>query len=352
MMPSRMQQTVALGADFWNDSCDLKELGHAVQEGASGATSNPVIVATAIKSDQATWVPVLDALVADFPHDTEDDVAWKLIEAVGKRAAALLHPVFEKTRGKKGYLSMQVNPKLYRDPARMLEHGRRLAAVAPNVAIKVPATAEGIEAGSALVAEGINVNATVSFTVPQAVYVAQAFERALDRARAAGREMERLHPYVTLMVGRLDDHLQRVMAREAVTIEPGFLHWAGVAVFKRAHRLFVERGYRSTLLSAAYRHHLHWSELAGPGVILTMPYAWWNQFNASDVEITARLDEPVDARVLDALQGKFKEFRRAYDEDGLKPEEFVRFGATIHTLNQFLGGYQDLLGFVRERMLR
>ena len=351
-MPSRMQQTVALGADFWNDSCDLKELGHAVQEGATGATSNPVIVATAIKSDQATWVPVLDALIADFPHDTEDDVAWKLIEAVGKRAAALLHPVFEKTRGKKGYLSMQVNPKFYRDPARMLEHGRRLSGVAPNVAIKVPATVEGIEAGSALVAEGINVNATVSFTVPQAVYVAQAFERALDRARAAGRDMERLHPYVTLMVGRLDDHLQRVMAKESVTIEPGFLHWAGVAVFKRAHRLFVERGYGSTLLSAAYRHHLHWSELAGPGVILTMPYAWWNQFNASDIDITARLDEPVDARVLDALQKKFKEFRRAYEEDGLKPEEFVRYGATIHTLNQFIGGYQDLLGFVRERMLR
>jgi transaldolase len=351
-MPSKMQQTVALGADFWNDSCDLRELAHAVQEGATGATSNPVIVATAIKSDQATWVPVLDALIADFPHDTEDDVAWKLIEAVGQRAAALLHPAFEKTRGRKGYLSMQVNPKLFRDPARMLEHGRRLAGVAPNVAIKVPATVEGIEAGSALVAEGINVNATVSFTVPQAVYVAQAFERALDRARAAGRDMERLHPYVTLMVGRLDDHLQRVMAKEQVTIEPGFLHWAGVAVFKRARRIFVERGYGSTLLSAAYRHHLHWSELAGPGVILTMPYAWWNQFNASDIDITARLDEPVDARVLEALQARFKEFRRAYEEDGLRPEEFVHYGATIHTLNQFIGGYQDLLGFVRERMLR
>lgn len=351
-MPSRMQQTIALGADFWNDSCDLRELAHAVQEGATGATSNPVIVATAIKSDSATWVPVLDALVADFPHDIEDDVAWKLIEAVGRRAAALLQPVWEKTRGTKGYLSMQVNPKLYRDPARMLEHAHRLAGVAPNVAIKVPATREGIEAGSALVAEGVNVNATVSFTVAQAVYTAQAFERALDRARAAGRDMERLHPYVTLMVGRLDDHLQRVMAKESVTVEPGFLSWAGVAVFKEAHRLFKERGYRSTLLAAAYRHHLHWSELTGPGVILTMPYAWWNQFNASDIEVTARLQEPVEARVLDTLRRKFPEFRRAYDEDGLRPEEFVRYGATIHTLNQFIGGYQDLLGFVRERMLR
>lgn len=351
-MPSKMQQTIALGADFWNDSCDLRELGHGVQEGAVGATSNPVIVATAIKSDQATWVPVLDALISDFPHDIEEDVAWKLIEAVGRRATALLQPVWEKTRGRKGYLSMQVNPKLYRNPARMLDHARRLSAVAPNVAIKVPATVEGIEAGEQLVSEGINVNATVSFTVPQAVYAAQAFERAMDRARAAGRDMERVHPYVTLMVGRLDDHLQRVMAKEAVTVEPGFLHWAGVAVFKEAHRIFRERGYRSTLLSAAYRHHLHWSELAGPGVVLTIPYAWWNQFNASDIEVEARLERPVDPRILDALRGKFGEFRRAYEENGLRPEEFVRYGASIHTLNQFIGGYQDLLGFVRERMLR
>ena len=351
-MPSKMQQTVALGADFWNDSCDLRELGHAVQEGATGATSNPVIVATAVKADPATWTPVLDALVSDFPHDTEDDLAWKLIEAIGRRAAALLHPVWEATRGRKGYLSMQVSPKLYRDPARMLEHGRRLASLAPNIAIKVPNTVAGVEAGEALVAEGINVNATVSFTVPQALYVAQAFERALDRARAAGRDMDRLHPYVTLMVGRLDDLLQRVMAKESVTVEPGFLHWAGVAVFKRARRLFQEKGYRSTLLSAAYRHHLHWSQLTGPGVILTMPYAWWNQFNASDVEVKARLDEPVDARVVDALLAHFPDFRRAYEPEGLRPEEFVRFGATVHTLNQFIGGYQDLLAFVRERMLR
>ena len=351
-MPSKMQQTIAVGADFWNDSCDLRELGHAVQEGAVGATSNPVIVATAIKSDQATWVPVLDALVSDFPHDTEDDIAWKLIEAVGRRATALLQPVWEKTRGRKGYLSMQVNPKLYRDPARMLEHARRLAAVAPNVAIKVPATVEGLEAGERLVSEGINVNATVSFSVPQAVYAAQAFERALDRAKAAGLDMERLHPYVTLMVGRLDDHLQRVMAKGAVTVEPGFLHWAGVAVFKEAHRIFRERGYRGTLLSAAYRHHLHWSELAGPGVILTLPYAWWNQFNASDIEVEARLERPVEPRIIDTLLRKFAEFRRAYDENGMRPEEFVHYGASVHTLTQFIGGYQELLGFVRERMLR
>jgi len=323
-----------------------------VGNGAVGATSNPVIVSTAVKADPATWMPVLDELVLSMPEASEDEIAWALIEAIGRRAAALLEPVYRETGGRKGFLSMQVNPKIYRSPAAMQAHGRTLAALAPNIAIKVPATPAGIAAGVELVASGINVNATVSFTLPQALYVAEAFEKAMDRAEAAGADMQKLHPYVTLMVGRLDDHLQRVLAKESVSIDPGYLHWAGIAVFKKARGLFRQRGYRSTLLAAAYRHHLHWSQLIGQGVIQSMPYAWWKQFEASDIEVEETLDRPVDPKIVDTLLRKFPDFGRAYDENGLSPAEFGRYGATIHTLNQFVGGYSDLLALVRERLLR
>ena len=351
-VPTKMQQTIALGADFWNDSCDPRELGEAVAEGATGATSNPVIVYTALKGDPKTWGPVLDALVADLPEATEDDLAWKLIEAIGVRAAALLRPAWERTGGRKGYLSMQVNPKLYRDARRMAEHGRGLASLAPNIAIKVPATEAGLAAAEELVAEGINVNATVSFSVPQALAVARTFERGLERARARGAAMERLHPYATLMVGRLDDHLQRVMAKEGVSIEPGYLHWAGIAVMKKVVHLFREKGLSAIPLAAAYRHHLHWSALLGPGIVHTMPYAWWTQYNRSEIEVEPTLDRPVEPRVVETLLQRFPDFRRAYEEDGMAPADFVHYGPTVHTLNQFIGGYHDLLAFVRERMLQ
>jgi transaldolase len=106
------------------------------------------------------------------------------------------------------------------------------------------------------------------------------------------------------------------------------------------------------LLAAAYRHHMHWSQLIGPGVILSMPYAWWKQFENSDIPVEPTLDRPVEPRVVETLSRAFADFRRAYDEGGLQPEEFVHYGASVHTLNQFIGGYQDLLGLVRERMLR
>lgn len=349
---SRMRVTVSHGAEFWNDSCALGELRDAVEHGATGATSNPVIVSSAIRSDPKTWTPVLDSLIRVHPEASEDEVAWLLIEEMGRQAAAILAPVHRQTKGRQGFLSMQVSPKFYGNAARMVAHGRALAALAPNIAIKVPSTEAGVVAAEELVALGINVNATVSFTLSQAVVVAEAFERGLDRAAKGGEsDMTQLHPYMTLMVGRLDDHLQRVMVREKVTIEPGHLAWAGIAVFKRAHEIFKKRGFRASLLAAAYRHHLHWSELIGPGVIHTMPYVWWKQFEASDLEVEETLDRPVRPEVVAALSKRFKDFGLAYEEGALAPSSFASFGPSVHTLDQFLGGFQDLLGLVRERML-
>jgi transaldolase len=351
LAPSKMQQTSALGIDFWNDSCALNELGEAVANGAVGATSNPVIVSAAVNGDKARWLPVLDGLLREHPSDTEDDAAWRLIGAVVKEASALLAPVFEATGGRKGYLCAQVSPKLYRSTERMIEHGTTLAALAPNVAIKCPLTQEGIAAMEELTARGININATVSFTVPQAIAIAEALERGIDRALRSGIAPERLHPYVTIMVGRLDDHMKRVVEKHGIAIDSKHLDWAGIAVFKKARRIFVERKFRSTLLAAAYRHSMHWSALIGEGVIQSIPYNWWKQFEASDITPRKTLGEPLDTRVVEELYEKIPDFRRAYDERGLTADEFASYGASVHTLRQFLSGYQQLVELVRDRML-
>jgi transaldolase len=345
-----MLRTAELGTDFWNDSCDLRELGEAVQEGAVGATSNPVIVHQVVAGDAATWTPVLDALIREHTDAMEDDIAWMLIGAIGERAAALLAPVHAHTERRKGYLSMQVNPKLYRNTARMVAHARELSRTATNVAIKLPATAAGIAAMEQLTAEGIRINATVCFCVPQAIACATAVERGLDAARAAGRDISTLLPTITIMIGRIDDHLRRVTEASKLQIDPEHLNWAGIAIFKRAHALFIEGGFRSTLLAAAYRCPLHWTELIGERVIQTMPYAWWTRFNASETTPERSIDRPVDAGIMATLR-RFEDFDRAYDPTGMSIDEFTGFGATVHTLQQFLGGYQKLVELVRTRML-
>ncbi len=348
---TRMQLTAETGTDFWNDSCSVQHLTEAVRQGAVGATSNPVIVNTVITQEEQQWMPELQRLIAGNVHDTEEDIAAKLIGHIGAAAARVLEPVFLREQGRKGRLSVQVNPRLYRNADRMYAHATALASLAPNIAVKAPCTEVGLEVVEEMTANGICPNVTVSFSVPQALAAAEAIERGLDRAARSGIDITRYTPYVTIMVGRLDDHLKRVMAARRISIDPGWLEWAGVAVFKRAYAIFRARRYRSQLLSAAYRNHMHWSEFLGGNVVLSMPYEWWTRFNASDIEVAPRIETPVDERIIRGLRAKFPDFCRAYEEDGMKPADFVHFGPSIHTLHQFLGGYDSLLGFIRQRML-
>jgi transaldolase len=153
------------------------------------------------------------------------------------------------------------------------------------------------------------------------------------------------------MVGRLDDWLQSYADREGILLTPGYVNWSGIACLKKAYPIFQERGYRTRLLAAAYRHHLHWSELIGGDIVLTIPYKWQKLFNASDIAVVPRFEHEVPGEVVGELYDRLPEFRRAYDVDGMTVDEFDGFGATVRTLRQFIGSYQDLVATIRDFML-
>jgi len=278
-------------------------------------------------------------LIADNPHATEDDIAWLLIEEMAVRASQLLLG--------KGRLSIQTSPKLYRDTDRLIDQGLRFASLAPNMQVKVPATRAGIAAIEELTTQGVTVNATVCFTVPQALAVGAAVERGIER-RGSSHGMT---PVCTLMVGRLDDWLEIAAAKEGTLLTPGVVNWAGIACVKRAYPIYKERGYRTRLLAAAYRNHLHWSQLIGGDIVLTIPYKWQRLFNASDIAVKPRFDDAVPEQALDELRAKVHDFVRAYEPDGMAVDEFDDYGATRRTLRGFIASYQDLVATIRDFML-
>ena len=251
---------------YWNDSCAVAELTHAVERGATGATSNPSIVLEVLGKESEHWIPRIRELATDNPDWTEVELTWAIAEEMAVRGAAVLEGV--------GRLSMQVNPANHRSPERMLDQARRFVALAPNMQVKFPNTAPGLVAIEEATALGININATVSFSVPQAIAAAEAVERGLSRFAAGGGDVESMTPVITLMIGRMDDWVKVLVARDGVDLDPEAAEWAGIAVFKRAYPLFLERGYRARLLAAAYRNTLHWTELVGGDVTLTMPFVW------------------------------------------------------------------------------
>ena len=346
-----LQMVERTATDYWNDSCAIDELEYAVARGASGATSNPSIVLEVMKKEKSYWVPRVRELAAANPSWTEVELTWAVVEEMAIRGAEVLHPVFEREGGRKGRLSVQTNPANYPDAERMVEQAVRFDALAPNIQVKFPATAAGLVAIEEATFRGVNINATVSFTVPQVIAAAEAVERGLARRAQAGGDTASMTPICTIMIGRLDDWMKVLVERDDVAVHPDATNWAGIAVFKRAYAIFQERGYRSRLLAAAYRHRLHWTELVGGDVSLTMPHAWQVRFNRSGIEPAPRIAVPVDPALITELSERIPDFRRAYEPDGLTPEEFAGYGASARTLRGFVKSYHDLMATIRDVVL-
>jgi transaldolase len=349
---SPLGRTVATtSTDIWNDSCAVDELEYAISYGAVGATANPTIVTDVWKSDPAHWRDRVRALAGERPDATEVDLAWAVVEEMSLRAAPLLRPAFDASGGRQGRLSMQTDPTLFRSFDRMLAQGEHFASLAPNIIVKFPATSVGVRVMEEATYRGVSVNATVSFSVAQALAAAEAVERGLRRREAEGLSVESMGPVITIMMGRLEDWLRVLTERDGIVADPSALPWSGVAVFKRAVAEFRDRGLRARPLGAAIRHHLHWSELIGGDVVITMPASWQRRFNASTVEVRPRMDDPVAPAIVDELRARFPDFVRAYEPDGLTPDEFDSFGPSARTLRAFVASYHELLHQVMDALV-
>jgi len=336
---------------LWNDSADIDELEYAIEHGAVGATCNPVIAVGILKKHIVEWRPRIEALLAEMPGATEDQIGWKLVEEMSVKAAKLLEPAFAAHAGRNGRLSIQTDPRLYRNAGAIVEQGMVFSRLAPNIIVKIPATSAGVVAIEEATYRGLSVNATVCFTLPQCIAVAESVERGLKRREKEGKDIKSMGPVCTIMVGRLDDWLKVQLDKREITIDPGLIEWAGVAVFKKTYAIYRERGYRLRLLSAAFRNHMHWSELIGADAVVSPPSAWIKRINAGDVEVRPRIDDPVDPEVVKRLLAHFPDFRRAYSEAGLTIDEFDTFPPTVRTMRQFSAACTELDGLVRDVML-
>jgi transaldolase len=345
------EMTLTTPTVYWTDTCSVGDLSYAIPRGTSGATSNPVIVLGVLQKEMHLWRDRIQAIIDDNPTWSESQVSWQVYQELARRGAELLMPVFEQADQRRGRLSIQTDPALYRDRDALLAQAEAFSKLAPNMQVKVPATSAGIGMIEEATYRGVNLNVTVSFCVPQVLAIAEQMERGLKRREAEGKDNATMTPVVTMMVGRNDDWMKVVAKRDNIDINPEYLEWCGVACFKKAYGIYQERGYRPRLLAAAYRNFLHWTEFVGGDVVLTIPPDWQHKYNDSDVKPTPRMQLPVSSEIVDALYTKIPDFRRAYDADGLTVQEFDTFGPTVRTLRSFHEAWHSFVAVIRDMML-
>lgn len=342
-----LDATRAFDTVLWNDSSDLDELRQSIAFGGVGATCNPVIAYTTISKHPEIWNDRIRAIADANPTMSESEIGWQAVKDMSVEAAKLLEPAFEASNGRNGRLSVQTDPRLHRDAMALADQAEEFHNLAPNIVVKIPATKTGLEAIEEATARGVSINVTVSFSVPQAVKAAEAIEAGLERRKAAGHDVSKMGPVVTIMVGRLDDWLKSVVARDGIFIDASALDWAGIACVKKAYKIFTERAFTARVLVAAFRNVYQWSEFQGGDVVVSPPFKWQQVINNSDYEPVEKMSHPVDEHYLNELK-RIPDFNRAYNEDGMSVEEFATFGPTAKTLRQFLGADNDLDMLVRD----
>ena len=156
---------------LWNDSADPKELKDALNWGIVGATCNPVIALTAIKADAPHWVSRIKEYAKSHPAATEDEIGWAMVKELSTNAAKLLEGEFEKYNGRNGRLSIQTDPRNFRNSKALAEQAVEFSQLAKNMIVKIPVTTEAISAFEEATYQGVSLNATVSFSVAQTVAV-------------------------------------------------------------------------------------------------------------------------------------------------------------------------------------
>lgn len=314
---------------WWHDSGNPDEIELAIRRGATGVTTNPVLTFRSFQSQPEFWNPKVVALGDDFEPEARAEALLKLVATY---AAEKVRPVYERTNGADGYALGQLNPTRAGDAEGMLAQARRVHSWAENIAVKLPATAAGIEVIEHLAEEDIPICATINVSVSQAIAVAEAYARGKQKALAAGVKPPLC--IVVQQVGRLDDYLRDVAQDMKLGLDESVITMAGLAVAKRTYQIFEQRGYDAVIMPAGLRGAYHLTEMAGGKLLYTINTRVQDMILAADPPQEERISNPVPQDILDQLR-KIPEFVRAYEPDGMKPSEFITYGVTQKLLSQF-----------------
>lgn len=323
---------------WWHDSAEPKEIKLGIERGAVGATTNPFLSNLALSVNKKAWSDQINAVLSEqLEPETK---AERLMGIAISHAAQQLESEYQKSAGTMGYVCAQVNPARAGDRDIMLAMARRFSKWAPNIAVKLPATAAGLDVLEDCTAEGITCTLTISYTVPQVIAIAERYRKGIQRAKQKGAEPGKC--FAVIMIGRLDDYLRDVAHDCRADINESDIRQAGLAVSKRAYSIYKERGYEAMMIVAALRGTYHMTELAGAEIIMSIAPPYQEMLLSEELPHEERIDIEIDSDVIDRLS-TLPEFIRAYEPDGMKPEEFIAYGVTQKTLAQFYEGGWKLL---------
>jgi len=317
-----------------------------------GCTTNPPLALEVFERDRTRWM--------HWAHDRASsgasprELAWEVYREILRRGAEQVLPIWEQSGGQRGQICGQVDPRLANDRDAMVLQGIELHATSPNVMVKMPASADGIEGIRVLSSLGISTNATLGFSVSQIIATARAARVGFEQARHSGIDLARTRSMATLMLGRFEDAptFSEQASAAGMTLSEADRRWAGIAIARRAYRALGQEQAPTKLLLASMRlgptidgrqKIWHLEQLAGGNAVLTIFPNILASFMESYVDqpLSASMDDPVPAEVLERLL-RLDYFAQAYEPDGIPPVGYASLPGFARTQAAFSSSMEAL----------
>jgi len=364
-MTNPVREAQRIGQSIWldyirRDILNSGEFQRLIKLGVSGVTSNPTIFEKAITGSNNYDKALL--AMAQAGKSTEETYEALVIEDV-RAAADMLRSTYNHTAGADGYVSLEVNPLLAYDTDSTIAEARRLFTTLrrPNIMIKVPATPEGIPAIKQLIGEGINVNATLIFSLDIYKQVREAYIAGLEELARTDGDLSRVASVASFFISRIDtavDTLLEERIQKGQKQPKSLLGKAAVASAKLAYQAFKTtfsskhfaslkaKGARvqrplwasTSTKNPAYSDVLYVEPLIGPDTVNTMPPTTLTAFlEHGRAEATLERDVPEAEQALEAIA-----------KAGISMEQ-VTAKLLADGVKAFIDSFEKLLANIKEK---
>jgi transaldolase len=365
-MTNPLLELARFGQSYWLDdlsrsmvrSGDLQR--RVEQEGLTGVTSNPTIFHAAL-SKGTEYTEQLKKLAGQPAHSIYETL---IVEDV-RDACDVLRPVYDRTEGRDGFVSLELSPNLARNIHGSIAEARRYwqAVSRPNLLIKVPGTMEGVSIVEELLVEGINVNVTLLFSVERYHEVAQAYVSALERRKAEHKPLSNVASVASFFVSRIDTLVDKLLQQKVdngVTQAKHLLGKAAVAnaklAYQRYKELIASGRWRFVEAAGARPQRLLWASTSTknpsyPDLLYVEPLIGPQTINTMPLQtVAAFADHGKPAETLEQDLDEAKRVMRELHEIGIDMQDVTR-QLLDEGIQKFVDSYNAILQLIAEKTI-
>lgn len=320
---------------YWVNNPTLAECDAAIKQGAYACTTNPAYCAKLFQTDPQYMGEIVTGIIKNERNVSM--AAEKVYQEASKKLMDRFLPVYERSGGKAGFVTIQEDPRREEDFEYILEASLRSAKLGSNYMAKIPVTEHGLPVISEMVKHNIPICATEVFSLAQATKVYEVYQESVQKYG------NKPPLYITHITGIMDQYFKELVSKEAIKISKEALEMAGTVIALREYQMFQERGYEAILLGGGARGLQHFTNFVGGDLHITINWSTALELNEKFSTVEPLIDKRIPDAIIDELLENLPNFRRAYEFDGMEVEEFADYGPVMLFRTQFLNGYSRLI---------